>query len=51
MRGQIRFILSLFIIFTAVNLESAVDMTTEIAIAFVGITIGIWGIVDSLERK
>ena len=51
MRGQIRFILALFIIFTAVNLEGIVDMPTEIAIAFVGITIGFWGLVDSLERK
>ena len=51
MRGQIRFILSLFIIFTAVNLEGIVDIPTEIAIAFVGIAIGFWGLIDSLERK
>jgi|694.fasta_scaffold00052_140 hypothetical protein len=51
MKGQIRFILALFIIFTAVNLEGIVDMPTELTIAFVGIMIGAWGMVDSLERK
>lgn len=51
MKGQIRFILALFILFSAINLEGIVDMPTEIAIAFVGITIGFWGLVDSLERK
>jgi hypothetical protein len=51
MKGQIRFILAMFIIFSAVNLEGIVDMSTELKIAFVGIAIGFWGLIDSLERK
>jgi hypothetical protein len=51
MKGQIRFILALFIIFSAVNLEGIVDMPTELAIAFVGIAIGVWGVISALERK
>ena len=51
MRGNIRFMLALFIMFSAVNLEGIVDLPTELTIAFVGIAIGIWGLIDSLERN
>lgn len=51
MKGQIRFILAMFILFSAINLEGIVDMTTELLIAAVGIAIGIWGLIDSLERN
>lgn len=49
MKGNIRFILALFIIFYAVNLEGSVDLQTEIAVASVGIIIGIWGIIGGLR--
>lgn len=45
MRGNIRFMLALFIMFSAVNLEGIVDLPTELTIAFVGIAIGIWGLI------
>ena len=49
MKGNIRFILALFIIFSAANLEGLVDLQTEIAVATVGIIIGIWGIIGELK--
>lgn len=50
MKGQIRFILALFILFSAVNLEGIVDMSTELLVAAVGVAIGIWGMISALDR-
>lgn len=51
MKGQIRFILALFIIFSAVNLEGIVDMPTELLVAAIGVAIGVWGMIAALEKN
>lgn len=51
MKGNIRLIVSLFIMFSVVNLEGIIDIWTELTIAIVGILIGFWGLLDSLENN
>ena len=51
MKGQKEFIVAMFILFIAVNLEGVVDLPTELAIGLVGMSIGVLGIMKSPERK